>query len=95
MNTRLPLSRKHGTGKNSFDVTHPSIPAHTNQNQSHLTVVHISLPVAVNFLVMQERLTQQQKDAVEERASYKQIISGLQAELTETQRQLEKVSVLG
>lgn len=44
---------------------------------------------------MQERLTQQQKDAGEERASYKEIICGLQAELTETQRQLEKVSILG
>lgn len=42
---------------------------------------------------MQDRLAQQQKATAEERAHLKEIISRMDAQLSEQQRQLEKVRV--
>ncbi len=44
-----------------------------------------------NFSVMQDRLEQQQKAMAEERAYLKEIISRMDTQLNEQQRQLEKV----
>lgn len=46
-----------------------------------------------NVSVMQDRLAQQQKSMVEERAYLKEIISRMDTQLNEQQRQLEKVRV--
>lgn len=46
-----------------------------------------------NISVMQDRLAQQQKATVEERAYLKEIISRMDTQLSEQQRQLEKVRV--
>lgn len=43
------------------------------------------------FSVMQDRLAQQQKAMAEERAYLKEIISRMDTQLNEQQRQLEKV----
>lgn len=45
-----------------------------------------------SFSVMQDRLAEQQKAAVEERAFLKDIISRMHTQLREQERQLEKVS---
>lgn len=43
--------------------------------------------------VLQERLTQQQKDMVEERTRLKEVIAKMDTQLDEQQRQLQQVSV--
>lgn len=47
----------------------------------------------MNISVMQDRLDQQQKAMADERAYLKEIISRMDTQLNEQQRQLEKVGV--
>lgn len=103
MNTRLMASsRGHGTETSSFEVSQTHTYMHTfctNRSRYKLSACcswyHIAsgLNSFCNISVMQDRLAQQQKAMVEERAYLKEIISRMDTQLSEQQRQLEKVRV--
>ncbi len=104
MNTRLTAwSRGHGTETSSFEVP-PDTHTRTHfeqigQDASCLIACcswyHIAngLRSFSNVSVMQDRLAQQQKAMAEERAYLKEIISRMDTQLNEQQRQLEKVGL--
>lgn len=100
--TSTPLmawSRGRGTETSSSEVpqtslhtlsvqigqSEPTVVSKCNWFKALLNVFFFSLPV------LQDRLTQQQKAMVEERAYLKEIISRMDTQLSEQQRQLEKV----
>lgn len=90
-------SRGHGTGMSSSEVhdTHTLIFLQMGQDpkclKAQLRWVSSGSFLFVLFTVMQERLAQQQKTTAEERTYLKEIISRMDAQLNEQQRQLEKV----
>lgn len=89
MNTRpRAWSRGRATETSSFTVTRTII--RTDQSTHALSLQTRPLYFGF-FAAVQVRLAQQQKEMAEERAYLKEIISRMDTQLHEQQRQLEKV----
>lgn len=98
----MAWSRGHGTETSSSEVLQTHTHTHfvqIGQGTTCLTACRSLHPFAgglrssFNISVTQDRLAQQQKAMAEERAYLKEIISRMDAQLGEQQRQLEKVRV--
>ncbi|KAF3846639.1 hypothetical protein F7725_003717 [Dissostichus mawsoni] len=91
MNTRRRAwSRGHGTETSSFEVHHTHKMCTLCSNRSKHKLAN-SILWSVSHAMMQERLAQQQRAMAEERTYLKEIISRMDSQLNEQQRQLEKV----